>query len=118
MYAIRSYYVTGVLIALICICLPFSAWAEKLVVATGPFPPYQYQEGGKQLGINADIAAEVFRQMGIEPEFRSSSFNRVLKYVETGEAGAFISLIYVKDLAEYMYYTSEPVNTLRRNNFV
>ncbi|GBC62819.1 amino acid ABC transporter [Desulfonema ishimotonii] len=102
------------LLTIIYVLLPLSAiGAEKLVVATGPFPPYQYMEKGRQRGVNADIAREVFRRMNIEPVFRSSSFQRTLRLVKSGEAGAFISLIYVKELAESMYYTSEPVNVLK-----
>ena len=91
-----------------------NAFAEKLTLVAGPFPPYHYWENNKQVGVNVELAEEVFRRIGVEAEFKTPlSFQRALKAIETGDADAFVSLIYVKDLAKYMYYSKEPVNILK-----
>lgn len=56
---------------------------EKLVMATNAtFPPYEYVEGGKVVGIDAEIAAKIAEKLGMELEIKDVGFDTILAGVE------------------------------------
>ena len=60
---------------------------EKLIMATNAeFPPYEYYEGGKIVGIDAEIAAAIAEKLGMELEIMDMSFDSILVAVQSGQA--------------------------------
>ncbi|MBE6680776.1 MAG: transporter substrate-binding domain-containing protein [Ruminococcaceae bacterium] len=58
---------------------------EKLVMATNAyFQPYEYYEGDKIVGIDAEIAAAIAEKLGMELEIKDMQFDSILTAVETG----------------------------------
>ena len=56
----------------------------KLVMATNAtFPPYEYVEGGKVVGIDAEIAQKIADKLGLELEIKNVAFNTILAGVES-----------------------------------
>lgn len=66
-----------------------SAPAEKktLVMATNAtFPPYEYMEGDKIIGIDAEIAQAIADKLGMELKITDMEFDSILAAVQTGKA--------------------------------
>lgn len=60
---------------------------DKLVMATNAeFPPYEYYEGKEVVGIDADIAAAIAEEMGVELEIEDMAFDSIIPAVDSGKA--------------------------------
>ncbi len=60
--------------------------AEKLVMATNAaFPPYEFYEGEKIVGIDAEIAAAIAEKLGMELEIQDTEFGSIITGVQTGK---------------------------------
>ncbi|MBU3874451.1 basic amino acid ABC transporter substrate-binding protein [Faecalicatena sp. AGMB00832] len=60
---------------------------ETLVMATNAeFPPYEFYEGDKVVGIDADIAAAVAEEMGMELKIEDMAFDSIIAAVTSGKA--------------------------------
>ena len=59
---------------------------EKLVMATNAeFPPYEYVEGDKIVGIDAEIAALIAEKLGMELEIVDVAFDSIIPGVQSGK---------------------------------
>ena len=60
---------------------------EKLVMATNAeFPPYEYREGDKFVGIDIEIADAIAKDLGMELEIDNIEFDAIITCVSTGKA--------------------------------
>ena len=63
------------------------AGKKQLVMATNAeFPPYEYYEGEKVVGIDADIAQAIAEEVGAELVIEDMAFDSILSAVATGKA--------------------------------
>lgn len=61
--------------------------SNVLVMATNAeFPPYEYYEGKDVVGIDADIAAAVAEEMGMELKIEDMAFDSIITAVTSGKA--------------------------------
>ena len=59
---------------------------EKLTMATNAeFPPYEYVEGDKIVGIDAEIAALIAEKLGMELEIVDVAFDSIIPGVQSGK---------------------------------
>ena len=59
----------------------------KLVMATNAeFPPYEYHDNDKIVGIDAEIAAALAKELGCELEIEDIAFDSVIPEVTSGKA--------------------------------
>lgn len=59
----------------------------KLIVATNAeFPPYEYHDGDKIVGIDMEIADAIAKKMGLELEIEDIAFDSVILEVTSGKA--------------------------------
>ncbi len=59
----------------------------KLIMATNAeFPPYEFHEGGKIIGIDAEIAEAIAKKLGLELEISDMEFGPIIAAVQTGRA--------------------------------
>ena len=64
-----------------------SSGKEKLVMATNAeFPPYEYHEGDGIVGIDAEIAAAIAEELGMELEIEDIAFDSIIPEVTSGKA--------------------------------
>lgn len=64
-----------------------TAAKEKLVMATNAeFPPYEYYEYGKIVGIDAEIAAKIAEKLDMELVIDDMEFNSIIAAVQSGKA--------------------------------
>lgn len=68
-----------VLVALFC--LPEISFADKIVVYSGVYPPYQINDNGKLTGVNTEIVRAIFRDSGIPFEIRYVPWARAQQIV-------------------------------------
>ena len=75
-------------IAVCAMALTGCAKEEKVLqmVTEATFPPYEFREGGKIVGIDVDIVTEAARRIGYEVEIQDMAFNSVIAAVQTGKA--------------------------------
>lgn len=59
----------------------------KIVMATNAaFPPFEYISGGQVAGVDADIAAEIAKDLGVELEISDMEFDAIIPAVKNGQA--------------------------------
>ncbi len=59
----------------------------KLIMATNAyFQPYEYYEGDKIIGIDAEIAAKIAEKLGLELEISDMAFDSIITAVDEGSA--------------------------------
>ncbi|MFH1955104.1 MAG: transporter substrate-binding domain-containing protein [Pseudomonadota bacterium] len=68
-----------VLVALFC--LPGILFAEKIVVYSAVYPPYQIDDNGKLTGVNTEIVRAIFHNSGIPFEIKYVPWSRAQKIV-------------------------------------
>lgn len=60
--------------------------SNTLVMATNAaFPPYEYIEGGKVVGIDAEISAKIAEKLGMELKIEDVDFDTIIAGVQTGK---------------------------------
>jgi len=62
-------------------CLPEITFADKIVVYSGVYPPYQIDDNGKLTGVNTEIVRAIFHDSGIPFEVRYVPWARAQKIV-------------------------------------
>ena len=92
------------LVLALCLMLPAlvslaeEAEKPKLIMATNAaFPPYEYYEGGKIVGIDAEAAAAIAEKLGFELVIDDMDFNAIIPAVATGKADIGMAGMTVKD---------------------
>lgn len=66
--------------------------AEKLVFGTNAaFPPYEFYEGEKIVGIDAEIAQAIAEKLGMEYEMQDMEFGSIIASVESGKINCGIA---------------------------
>lgn len=72
--------------------------AGKIVMATSPdFPPFEYLEGDKAVGIEIEIMELVAKDLGVELVIEQMDFDSVLPGVQTGKFDVAVSGITIND---------------------
>ena len=68
-------------------CKPADNGKEKLIMATNAeFPPYEFKEDGKIVGIDAEIAGKIAEKLGMELEIMDIEFGSIIPAVTSGKA--------------------------------
>ena len=63
-----------------------SALADTLIMGTNAsFPPYEYYEDGKVVGIDAEIAAAIAEKLGMDLEIQDMEFKAIIPAVTEGK---------------------------------
>lgn len=74
----------AVMLAMACAC---SGSSNELVMATNAeFPPYEYHEGDKIVGIDVEIAEAIAKEMGKTLVIEDMAFDSIIMSVQTGKA--------------------------------
>ena len=79
--------IAALVLALMISLTAVSALADTLVMATNAsFPPYEYVEGDKVVGIDADIAAAICEKLGYDLQIDDMEFDSLIAAVQSGKA--------------------------------
>lgn len=71
---------------------------KTLIMATNAeFPPYEYYEGKKPVGIDVDIANAIAEDLGMELKVQDMAFDSVITAVQTGKADIGLAGITVRE---------------------
>ena len=78
-------------LAALLMCACFAGCGAKednvLVMATNAaFPPYEYVENGEIVGIDAEIAAAIAKELGMEFRIEDMEFDSIIPAVQSGKA--------------------------------
>ena len=92
------------LLALLLFCLTLPSLAQNddslarvkargvLKIATdATYPPFEFMENGKVVGFDAELAAELSRELGVQVELVSMEWSGVFAAVETGKCDLVMS---------------------------
>lgn len=103
---------------------PASTSGGKIIMATNAnFPPYEYMQGTKAVGVDVDVANEIAKELGAELVVDSMEFNSIIPAIQSGKADFAASGISITEDREKQvdfsieYATSKQVIlTLPENN--
>lgn len=100
---------TGILLASL---LPSLASAERAIKVTGEeWPPFEFMQDGKAVGIDVDVATEVFKRLGLTVEFDFLNWKRAWSYVEEGQVEAVVSTSRKDERKPFLIYPQEDMWT-------
>ena len=75
-----------------------TAVSGKLIMATNAaFPPYEYMEGGKIAGIDAEIAEAIAKKLGLQLQIDDMEFDSITEAVKNGKADVGLAGMTVTD---------------------
>ena len=76
----------GIIALLLAMLMIGAAAAETLTMGTNAsFPPYEYYEDGKVVGIDADIAAAIAEKLGMDLDIVDMDFKAIIPAVTEGK---------------------------------
>lgn len=88
---------------------------DRLVMVTeATFPPYEFREGGKIVGIDVDLMKAVAKKTGRELVVEDMSFDSVIAAVQAGKADVAASGITVTDERKRQVGFSHPYVTAQQ----
>lgn len=71
---------------------------NKLIMGTNAaFPPYEYYKGDKIVGIDAEVAALIAEELGMELEIQDMDFNGIIGAVESGVIDMGMAVMTVRE---------------------
>lgn len=76
----------------------------QLLVVGESFPPYEYVENGKAVGIDIDIITHIFGKMQVSFRVRILPWTRAWEMIEHGAADAVLSTSRKDERESYLYY--------------
>lgn len=83
-----------------------------LVMATNAyFPPYEYYDNGKIVGIDVDIAQAIADKLGLKLQIQDMAFDSIITAVQTGKADIGLAGITVTDTRKKSVNFSDPYAT-------
>ncbi|WP_262136493.1 substrate-binding periplasmic protein [Pseudomonas sp. Marseille-Q5117] len=91
-------------------CLSVGARGEKLRIVTEPWAPYVYEQDGKNLGLDYETTAIVFKRLGIEVQWQFLPWKRCLSMLETGQADGALDIFHSAERDATLLYPSEPLS--------
>jgi ABC-type amino acid transport substrate-binding protein len=72
----------------------------------GTFPPFSYRQGGELIGYDVDLAAIVFKKLGVKPQFVDTQWSGVVLALLSGRFDIIMSsLSYTKERMEKVSYS-------------
>ncbi len=87
MKVLKSIFVLVFAFCMLFALIACTQTSGKLIMATNAeFPPYEYHESGKIVGIDAEIADAIARKLGLELEISDMEFGSIIAAVQTGRA--------------------------------
>jgi polar amino acid transport system substrate-binding protein len=100
-----------IIVFLLILSIPFFAAnvrSETITLGYVEFPPYEYQKGGKPVGIQVEIVKTLFKRAGIPLKLRPLPFKRAYEKAKHGEIHGLFNFYKIKKRLPYFDY-SEPV---------
>jgi len=105
---LKNLTLSTLLFACVCSCVH----AEKLRIVTEPWAPYSYLENGQAKGIDYDITAQVFQQLGIQVQWQFLPWKRCLAMLAQGEADGVLDIFQTTERNTELLYPSEPLSSV------
>lgn len=91
--------------------LTVSAESELLVVAD-PFPPYNYEEARKTLGINYEIIKHIFDEMGYKFKVQHLPWKRALLTIKNNMADCILDVTKDRGRLKYITFPEESLSEI------
>lgn len=86
-----------------------SSSAGKYLIATDTtFAPFEYEDGGKMVGIDMDILAAIAEDQGFEYQLKSLGFNAAITALESKQVDGVIAGMSITDERQAKYDFSTP----------
>lgn len=96
---------------------------ETLIMATNAeFPPYEYYEGNEIVGIDAEFAAAIAEELGMELKIEDMAFDSIIPAVQSGKADFGAAMMTVTEERKTQidfsdsYYTGRQVIIVEEDN--
>lgn len=99
------------LIILFVYCLGSQAASYYLV--TEPYPPYEFQENGKSVGMDVELIELAAKKVGITLRIEFIPWARCIEMMKQGSADGIFSLLHNNEREAFIYYPPTPLYVAR-----
>lgn len=99
--------------SLLMLCLLHSPTllADSLRVVSEAWPPYVFEEDGRHLGVDLEVAEQVLQGLGHEVTWELLPWKRALHTVTLGRAQAILDIVPNPERVETFIFPDEPLST-------
>jgi polar amino acid transport system substrate-binding protein len=98
------------LLILIALAPSANASTQVLRVVTEPWAPYVYLDGAAPAGVDYEMAAEVFKRLGIQVQWQFLPWKRCLMMIEQGQADAVLDIFHTPAREQWLTYANEALS--------
>ncbi|KAF0813859.1 Histidine-binding periplasmic protein [Andreprevotia sp. IGB-42] len=98
--------------------LAHTASAQTIHLVTGNYPPYEYEEDGKVVGLAVDILKEAFARSQWQVEIRVVPWARALREAQQGDADAVFSTLKTPEREQAYLFSQESLVPFTSSFFV
>lgn len=103
-------FIAKVLVSLfLAVGLTLSAQAKTFKLVSEPYPPFEYQENGKDVGMDVEILKAAASKAGIELKIDFLPWSRALDQVKSGEADGIFSLLKNAEREGFLIFPATPL---------
>lgn len=92
--------------------------ATPIRLATGNYPPYEYEEAGEIKGLVIEVLREAFRRNNQSVEFQVVPWARALWMAEHGEVDGVFATIKTPEREKTLVFSNEPVVIMGSSFFI
>lgn len=83
--------------------------AKTYNLVSEPYPPYEYQDNGKNLGMDVEILEAVAKSAGVEFKISFLPWKRALSEVQDGSSDAIFSILHNTERDAFLFYPDKPL---------
>lgn len=99
--------------SLLMLCLLHSpaVLADSLRVVSEAWPPYVFEQDGRYLGVDLEVAERVLEVLGHEVTWELLPWKRAVRTVSLGRAQAILDIVPSPERVETLIFPDEPLST-------
>lgn len=101
----------GLILGLLCSLLPAQAAQRKLLIVGEAWAPFEFEQDGRVVGMDVDIARYILTRMDIDFEMRIMPWSRAWSMIQNGQADAAFSVSRKAERQEFLLYPQEDMWT-------
>lgn len=101
------------LIAFLIFINCFASEASPYVLVTESYPPYEFQENGKAVGMDVELIELAAKKVDIKIRIDFIPWARCIEMMKKGSADGIFSLLHNKEREKFIYYPPTPLYVAR-----
>lgn len=96
---------------MLCLLQSPALLADSLRVVSEAWPPYVFEQNGRHIGVDLEVAEHVLESLGYDVSWELLPWKRALRTVTLGRAQAILDIVPSAERVETLIFPDEPLAT-------